>query len=266
MLAIVLALFSVRVERRGPEQVVYSNLCGPTTSDLCYKPVLKGGFPVGYLFDAAGVSREDQLAFVEDNFHRGAFAIDVAVLFAIVLAIGLLVRRVSSRSVVLAMCVATLAACGRDRDSARQSAPGDSARHAEVAAHCYRSPSSILFGPRTSRGQQGHPPGWLRIDGDVANADSGDAQIMDADANPLDARWRRASRDTIEVQRADDFLKVALRFTLSETMATGHATAYSDAAAERDSQGAMRDLQRAWVFTAVRAPCDSMSVIEKKER
>ena len=41
--AIALALLSVRIQRTGPEQVVYSNLCGPTASDLCYKPVLNGG-------------------------------------------------------------------------------------------------------------------------------------------------------------------------------------------------------------------------------
>ena len=94
VLAIALALLSVRVQRAGPERVVYSNLCGPTASDLCYKPVLKGGFPVAYLFDAPGVSVEDQLAFGEDNFYPVAFAIDVALcLAAIVLGSRLISRR-----------------------------------------------------------------------------------------------------------------------------------------------------------------------------
>jgi hypothetical protein len=84
VLATALALISVRVQRTGPEQVVYSNLCGPTTSDLCYKPVLKGGFPFAYLFDAPGVSVEDQLAFGEDNVEPVAFAVDVIVYFAVI--------------------------------------------------------------------------------------------------------------------------------------------------------------------------------------
>ena len=97
VLAIGLTLLSVRIQRTGPEQVVYSNLCGPTASDLCYKPVLKGGFPVAYLFDAPGVSVEDQLAFGEDNFHPAPFALDVALcLAAIVLGSRLISRRVSS--------------------------------------------------------------------------------------------------------------------------------------------------------------------------
>lgn len=84
VLATALALISARVQRIGPEQVVYSNLCGPTMNDLCYKPVLKGGFPVAYLFDAPGVSVEDQLAFGEDNVYLGGFALDVVVYFAVI--------------------------------------------------------------------------------------------------------------------------------------------------------------------------------------
>ena len=83
--AITLTTLSIYVQRKGPEEVVYSNLCGPTMSELCYKKVLKGGFPVAYLFDAPGVSVEDQLAFFEDNFHGRAFLIDVASYFALIL-------------------------------------------------------------------------------------------------------------------------------------------------------------------------------------
>jgi hypothetical protein len=94
ILALVLALLSMRIQRVGPEQVVYSNLCGPTTSDLCYKPVLKGGFPFAYLFDAPGVSVEDQLAIPEDNFHSVPFTLDVALYFvAIVFARRAFTRR-----------------------------------------------------------------------------------------------------------------------------------------------------------------------------
>ena len=85
LLAIVLALLSLHIERVGPEQVVYSNLCGPTASELCYKPVLKGGFPVAYLFDAPGISVEDQLALWEDHVHKGALGIDIGIYFAAIL-------------------------------------------------------------------------------------------------------------------------------------------------------------------------------------
>jgi hypothetical protein len=91
--AIVLALLSVRIERTGPQQVAYSNLCGPTMSDLCYRPVLKGGFPIAYLFDAPGVSVEEQLGFGEDNLHYGALVADIALYFIAVL----IILRVAAR-------------------------------------------------------------------------------------------------------------------------------------------------------------------------
>ncbi len=84
VLAVALALLSVRVQRRGPEQAAYGNVCGPTGDDLCYRPVLKGGFPVAYLFDTPGVSVENQLAFVEDDFEPLPFALDAALFFAAV--------------------------------------------------------------------------------------------------------------------------------------------------------------------------------------
>jgi hypothetical protein len=93
ILAIALTLATVRIQRRGPEQVVFSNLCGPTASDLCYRPVLKGGFPVAYLFDTPGVSVENQLAFMEDRFRPVAFGVDVALYFATTTLVAWLVRR-----------------------------------------------------------------------------------------------------------------------------------------------------------------------------
>lgn len=83
--AIALTLLSAYVERIGPGLVEYGNLCGATGSEPCYKPELKGGFPVAYLFDVPGISRERQLAIGEDNLHGGALVADVAVYFAIVM-------------------------------------------------------------------------------------------------------------------------------------------------------------------------------------
>lgn len=84
-IAITLTLWSVNVEHIGPELVAYENVCGPSGFDFCYKPVLKGGFPVAYLFDAPGISVERQLAFFDDNLSLGALVLDVAFYFAIVL-------------------------------------------------------------------------------------------------------------------------------------------------------------------------------------
>lgn len=86
IMAIMLTLLSAYVERIGPEQAVYGNLCGPSSSDFCYKPVLKGGFPIAYLFDAPGVSVERQLAIGEDDLSIGALGVDIAIYFTIVLA------------------------------------------------------------------------------------------------------------------------------------------------------------------------------------
>jgi hypothetical protein len=93
VLAITLALLSVHVERIGPELAAYGNLCGPNAVDPCYQPVLKGGFPVAYLFDTPGISVERKLAFVEDELVVGALIIDIAIYFAI----GLLAMSIVSR-------------------------------------------------------------------------------------------------------------------------------------------------------------------------
>jgi hypothetical protein len=77
ILAITLALLSVSVERVGPELVQYG--------DSDYKPVLKGGFPFAYLFDAPGISVERHLAFVEDKLSVVALILDIAIYFALAL-------------------------------------------------------------------------------------------------------------------------------------------------------------------------------------
>lgn len=159
----------------------------------------------------------------------------------------------------LHLLVATLGlACSGD--GGEQPRPPETAGTAAptATARCYRSPSSVLFGPRTPSGQQGRGPGWLRLDGLAATADSGTARIIDADGKAMAARWRRAAGDSVAVLAADDFLRVELSLGLSDTLATGRATAHSDAAAERDSAGRLVDLRRAWVLSARSAPCDSM--------
>jgi hypothetical protein len=91
--AIGLALLSAYVERVGPELVEYGNMCGPETSAPCYQPVLKGGFPIAYLFDAPGVSVKRQLSFGEDNFSGTGLMLNIGIYFCFVL----LVMSVASR-------------------------------------------------------------------------------------------------------------------------------------------------------------------------
>lgn len=96
-LATALALLSVRVEQVGPEVAEYGNLCGPNAASPCYKPVLKGGFPAAYLFDAPGISVERQLSFGEDRLFAGALMLDIVFYFAIVLLATQLIRAVSGQ-------------------------------------------------------------------------------------------------------------------------------------------------------------------------
>lgn len=81
--AMTLALTSVRVERVGPACAAYGNVCGSESHDPCYKPVLKGGFPFAFLYDAPGVSVERQLAFIEDKLDAGSLILDTVIYFAV---------------------------------------------------------------------------------------------------------------------------------------------------------------------------------------
>jgi hypothetical protein len=85
LLANVLALLSVLIERSGPEQLSYGNMCGPTASDPCYQPALKGGFPLAYLTDVPGVSVEHKLFIGQDDLRVEALAFDIAFYFAAIL-------------------------------------------------------------------------------------------------------------------------------------------------------------------------------------
>jgi hypothetical protein len=88
-----LALGSVHVERKGPELAAYGNLCGPHTNEPCLEPVLKGGFPLAYLFDTPGISVERHLPFVEDQLLVGPLILDIATYFAIVLSAIVIICR-----------------------------------------------------------------------------------------------------------------------------------------------------------------------------
>jgi hypothetical protein len=86
--ALTLALLSSKIERTGPELAQYGNLCGPSFSEPCFKPVLKGGFPFAFLFDAPGISRERHLALIEDDVHGEALVMNIVVYFVVTLILG----------------------------------------------------------------------------------------------------------------------------------------------------------------------------------
>lgn len=91
--AITLALVSMRIEQTGPELIEYGNLCGAAGNSPCYEPALKGGFPIAYLVDAPGISVQRKLSFGEDNLHAAALVANIAVYFAILMAILWAVKR-----------------------------------------------------------------------------------------------------------------------------------------------------------------------------
>jgi hypothetical protein len=83
--AVALTCASFEYQRRGPELIAVGYVCGPSMNDPCYEPVLKGGFPLAYIYDAPGVSRQGQLAFGEDKLRPGAFALDVLAYLVVLL-------------------------------------------------------------------------------------------------------------------------------------------------------------------------------------
>lgn len=97
LLAFTLTVGSFFLQRNGPELIEFGNLCGSLPNELCYEPVLKGGFPIAYVFDAPGISVPRQLG-PEDSFSLGAFALDLAIYFFLgLVAIGGVSHRGSKR-------------------------------------------------------------------------------------------------------------------------------------------------------------------------
>lgn len=124
-------------------------------------------------------------------------------------------------------------------------------------ARCYRSPHSVLFGPRTRTGQQGRPPGWVWLEG-FPDSDHGEAELRDSDGKAMTATWRLQPDDSVALLAANDFARIEIRFLISNGNLTGQGTAHSDAALEPDSTGRLSDLRRSWKFSATAAPCDAM--------
>ena len=124
-------------------------------------------------------------------------------------------------------------------------------------ARCYRSPHSVLFGPTTRTGQQGGPPGWIRLEG-FPDSDHGEAELRDSDGKAMTATWHRQPDDSVALLAANDFARIEIRFLVSNGDLAGQGTAHSDAALEPDSTGRLSDLRRSWKFRATAARCDAM--------
>jgi hypothetical protein len=99
-LATVAALGSSFVERFGPDQAIFCAL-GKSIDGFdiyCPKPVLNGGWPAPYLVDNPGISRPNQLAFVEDYFRLWPFLSNIAFYAWMLAGIIHVARRLRSRS------------------------------------------------------------------------------------------------------------------------------------------------------------------------
>ena len=96
--AVVLALGSSSLQRRGPDQGVYCAIGKVNGVDVyCPKPKLNGGWPAPYLFDREGVSVEWQLGFFEDDFRTSPFVADVSFYLLLLLIVESATRRLRNR-------------------------------------------------------------------------------------------------------------------------------------------------------------------------
>src|SRR5438093_289773 len=114
----------------------------------------------------------------------------------------------------------------RDSGTAARTSPQPNPAASQVEARCYRSSESVLLGPPTRRGQTGHAPGWIRLEG-YGGRDSGDAELVDAAGFGLGAGWHRSGSDSVRVVGADDFLRTELRLLIFGDSAVGQGSAHS---------------------------------------
>ena len=85
----------MRGSAHGPDQAIYCSL-GKSVDGfdiLCPKPVLNCGWPAPFLYDRPGISIENKISVLEDDFRTAPFVADVAFYLLIVLGIRWLFRR-----------------------------------------------------------------------------------------------------------------------------------------------------------------------------
>jgi len=113
-----------------------------------------------------------------------------------------------------------------------------------------RAPGSPAPGPAALQG-------WLELYGPIGT-DSGRARLIDSDGRSLDASRRRLGADSMSIVAFNDFLRVELRVSASDSTLRGTALATSDAAETRDTAGRSRRFRREWKLVARRRPCDHL--------
>src|SRR5690349_13129964 len=121
------------------------------------------------------------------------------------------------RSLVIWSVSALLACAACDRGAPRDArdTSGGSPR-STAPTGCYRSPTSVLGRTTPLDGHSSVAPGWLRFDSATAG-DSGTVRLIDADGGFFEARWRRGPADSIAIEGADDFMRLAVRVALVDS-------------------------------------------------
>ena len=158
--------------------------------------------------------------------------------------------------------VSSLLACaacdrGAPRDARDTGDTGDTSPRAIAPTGCYRSPASVLGRTTPLDGHSSVAPGWLRFDR-AAAGDSGTVRLVDADGGFFEARWRRGPADSIAIEGADDFMRLAVRVALMDSVLSGAGDLTSDAELQRDSSGQLQPLHRMWGLLAAAVSCDSI--------
>jgi len=132
-------------------------------------------------------------------------------------------------------------------------------RSAETAnAHCFVTSGSVLARkPGTvAPGPEGLI-GWIWIDR-PRGSKSGQARLVDSDGRTLGAKWELLGADSVSIVGFDDFLRVEMQVFITDDVATGSASARSDAATERDSAGRPVPFRRIWRVNARRINCEGL--------
>lgn len=69
--------FTIFYTHVGSEIIKFGAECNIEQWMLCYHPRLTAGFPFAFYFDFPGVSVENQIGFLEDEFRLYPFLIDL---------------------------------------------------------------------------------------------------------------------------------------------------------------------------------------------
>lgn len=173
----------------------------------------------------------------------------------------------------LAIGALASAACTRDSaDTPADTTPSATRDTTFVLAECYRSPASVMGRTTPLAGRTTVAPGWLRFGpapGVTGQAvppwppDSGAAQLVDGDGAEFQAQWRRVGGDSVEIRGLNDFMQIALRVAVADSMLAGSGLVTSDADVQRDSAGRLEPLRREWALTARAASCDGIPQIAR---